>query len=145
MKHTQASRWRRRALPAAIGGSRVSTTFSLLTVLPRLGDVGLEHFRGEEPRPPGMVRGRLVLLLSLADRSRFGVELLAVGASLLHFPEDVQLLLDAGEQRAVEGLHDKSLRALLEVPGSQAVRILETGLVIHIMVLDAVARVDGPP
>ena len=87
MKHTRAPRWRRRGLPAGIGGSRVSAAaFPLLTALPRLGDVGLELFRGEEPRPPGMVRDRLVLLLSLADRGQFGVELLAVGASLLHFP-----------------------------------------------------------
>ncbi len=102
--------------------------------------MGLKNPWGEEPRLPGMVRGRLVWLPLLGDG--LWVELIAVGASLLHFPEDVGLPLDAGKQRAVECLDDKSLRSLHKEPGSQAVGILETGLVVRIVVLDAVARID---
>ena len=67
------------------------------------------------------------MLEATVGRCRFGIELLAVGLSLFDFLEDVDLLLDAGEQRPVESLDDKGLCSLYEVLRTQAVRILDTG------------------
>jgi len=62
--------------------------------------------------------------------------------SLFDFRQDVELLLDAGDQRPVEGLDDTGLGALDEERRAQAARMLNTGLVVCIVVLDAAARID---
>lgn len=86
-------------------------------------------------------RGRLPLT---GCRSLLGVEFLAVAAPFLHLPEQVYLILDAGQQRPVEGLDDEGLGVLGEKPGALGGRILCIGLVVGVVVLDAVARIDDP-
>lgn len=72
------------------------------------------------------------------------IEFLAVAAPFLHLPEQVYLILDAGQQRAVEGPDDKGFRTLGEESRVQPAGKLGVGLVVGVVVLDAAARVDHP-
>ncbi|MPM45235.1 hypothetical protein SDC9_91921 [bioreactor metagenome] len=87
----------------------------------------------------GCRRGRLPLS---GCRSLLGVELLAVAAAFLHLPEQICLILDAGQQRPVECLYDEGLGVLGEKPGVRGRGIQCVRLVVGVVVLDAVARID---